>query len=102
MNEQPGISDKAYAVVGGTSGLGLSAARALVNHGARVAVCGRSEVRLAQALEMLGENAVGQKVDAAAKGAVDQFLEFACGEIGDLEGLYHVAGGSGRSAGRTQ
>jgi len=99
VNEQAGVSGKAYAVVGGTSGLGLSAARALVRHGARVAVCGRSEARLAEALEMLGENAVGKKLDAAAKGAVDQFLDFACGEIGDLEGLYHVAGGSGRSAG---
>ncbi|MEO1825464.1 MAG: SDR family oxidoreductase [Roseibacillus sp.] len=99
MNEQAGVSDKAYVIVGGSSGLGLSAARALVNHGARVAVCGRSEERLAQALEMLGDNAVGKKVDAAAAGAVDEFLDFACGEIGDLEGLYHVAGGSGRSAG---
>ncbi|HAO94647.1 MAG TPA: short-chain dehydrogenase, partial [Verrucomicrobiales bacterium] len=99
MNEQAGVSDKAYVIVGGSSGLGLSAARALVKHGARVAVCGRSEERLTQALEMLGKNAVGKKVDAAAAGAVDEFLEFACGEIGDLEGLYHVAGGSGRSAG---
>ena len=99
MNEQAGVSDKAYVIVGGSSGLGLSAARALVKHGARVAVCGRSEERLTQALEMLGKNAVGKKVDAAAAGAVDEFLDFACGEIGDLEGLYHVAGGSGRSAG---
>jgi len=99
VNEQAGVSDKAYVIVGGSSGLGLSAARALVKHGARVAVCGRSEERLTQALEMLGKNAVGKKVDAAAAGAVDEFLEFACGEIGDLEGLYHVAGGSGRSAG---
>ena len=99
MNEQAGVSGKAYVIVGGSSGLGLSAARALVNHGARVAVCGRSEERLTEALEMLGENAVGKKVDAAAAGAVDEFLEFACGKIGDLDGLYHVAGGSGRSAG---
>ena len=41
-----------------------------MNHGARVAVCGRSEERLAQALEMLGDNAVGKKVDAAAAGAM--------------------------------
>ncbi|RPF83863.1 MAG: SDR family NAD(P)-dependent oxidoreductase, partial [Roseibacillus sp. TMED18] len=80
MNEQAGVSGKAYVIVGGSSGLGLSAARALVNHGARVAVCGRSEERLTEALEMLGENAVGKKVDAAAAGAVDEFLEFACGE----------------------
>tara|TARA_B100001093_G_scaffold516876_1_gene596804 strand:- start:5579 stop:6367 length:789 start_codon:yes stop_codon:yes gene_type:complete len=99
VNEQAGVADKAYVIVGGSSGLGFSAARALVSHGARVAVCGRSEERLCEALEELGDNAVGQRIDAAAPGAVDQFLEFACGEIGNLEGLYHVAGGSGRSVG---
>ena len=34
VNQQPGVADKAYVIVGGSSGLGFSAARALVSHGA--------------------------------------------------------------------
>ncbi len=99
VNQQPGVADKAYVIVGGSSGLGFSAARALVSHGARVAICGRSKERLVEALEELGENAIGQSLDAAAAGAVDRFLDFASSEIGSIEGLYHVAGGSGRALG---
>ena len=94
-----GVTGRTYVIVGGTTGLGLSAARALVRHGARVGIGSRSEASVAAALAELGEHAVGRQLDASESGAVEELIERTCESFGDLHGLYHVAGGSGRSQG---
>ena len=94
-----GLAQRTFVIVGGTTGLGFSAARALINNGARVGVCGRSEESVAHALEALGENAVGLNLDAAEPGEVEKLIDATCDEFGELHGMYHVAGGSGRGAG---
>ncbi|MEZ5429796.1 MAG: SDR family NAD(P)-dependent oxidoreductase [Verrucomicrobiales bacterium] len=53
------LEGKRIAIVGGTTGLGLSAAQALVTRGAWVAVSGRSPESLERALSLLGERALG-------------------------------------------
>ncbi|MBY0336222.1 MAG: SDR family oxidoreductase [Acetobacteraceae bacterium] len=53
-----GYEGRAAVVTGGTSGIGLATARLLLAEGARVAICGRDEARLAAAraqLAPLGE-----------------------------------------------
>ncbi len=85
--------------MGGTTGLGLSAARALVREGARVVVAGRSAGSLDRALEILGEPAAGLCGDAAVDGTAEKAVRMALERFGSLDGLYHVAGGSGRGAG---
>jgi NAD(P)-dependent dehydrogenase (short-subunit alcohol dehydrogenase family) len=100
MNRENGkLSGKSFAIVGGTTGLGLSAARALVAAGAQVAICGRSEASLEQALKDLGEAAVGICGDATDSATADKLIAHAVAKFGTLSGLYHVAGGSGRSHG---
>ena len=94
-----GVAERTYVIVGGTTGLGLSAAQALVRNGARVGICSRSAESVTRALELLGENAVGRSLDASDPRAVDDFTKLVCVEFGDLHGLYHVAGGSGRAEG---
>lgn len=97
---EAGVANRTYVIVGGTTGLGLSAARALVAQGARVGLCGRSEQKVASALELLGEDrAVGSSLDATETGSVGELIELTCARFGELHGLYHVAGGSGRSKG---
>ena len=91
-----GVAQRNFVIVGGTTGLGFSAARALINNDARVGVCGRSEESVAHALEALGENAVGLSLDAAEPGGVEKLIDVTCAEFGKLDGIYHVAGGSGR------
>jgi NAD(P)-dependent dehydrogenase (short-subunit alcohol dehydrogenase family) len=92
------LDGRAIVVVGGTSGIGLSAARALLAAGARVVALGLPETAPA-AGEALGPDAVvigGQATDrAAVEGAIDSAVR----EFGRLDGLYHVAGGSGRRFG---
>jgi len=93
-------SGKTYAIIGGTTGLGFSAAKALVHAGARVGVCGRSSESLAKALDDLGpENAVGLSGDAADSSTAEKLIAEVAETFGQLDGLYHVAGGSGRSRG---
>ena len=94
-----GLAQRTFVIVGGTTGLGFSAARALIGNGARVGVCGRAEARVSSALEVLGENAVGLSLDAAEPGEVEKLIDATCAEFGELDGVYHVAGGSGRGAG---
>ena len=48
------LADKVYVVTGGSRGLGLATARALVADGARVVVSARREATLQQAVARLG------------------------------------------------
>src|SRR5437660_7197785 len=52
-----GLQDKVAVVTGGSSGIGLAAARLFLAEGAAVAICGRDEARLASAMSALSANA---------------------------------------------
>ncbi len=86
-------------IVGGTGGLGLSAARRLVAKGAQVVVTGRTVEEVAAAVAELGQQARGVAADATLPGSAEQAVALAVAEFGRLDALYHVAGGSGRRAG---
>ncbi len=87
------------AIVGGTTGLGLSAARALVQAGWKIALLGRNPDSLESALSELGPGAVGIAADACDPEAAPALIEKAVQSFGRLNALYHVAGGSARSQG---
>lgn len=93
------LHNKVIVIVGGTSGLGRSAARACLAQGARVVVVGRKQEKCDQALAELGEQARAVCGDASCGGAAERAVRAAVDSFGDLHGLYHVAGGSGRSQG---
>ena len=99
MDSEPLIKERVILVVGGTSGLGLSAAKRLVEAGASVVVTGRSQEKVDDAVAALGNRSRGLAGDAADSQAVDAAVDLAVSEFGRLDGLYHVAGGSGRSQG---
>lgn len=86
-------------VVGGTTGLGFSAARALVQNGARVVVVGRNPESCARAENDLGENSRALSGDASDSSTATRAIELAISAFGDFDGLYNVAGGSGRKMG---
>jgi NAD(P)-dependent dehydrogenase (short-subunit alcohol dehydrogenase family) len=90
------LSGKSIVVIGGTTGLGFSAARCFVKCGARVVVVGRDPIHAADARKRLGRKArllVGDAIDPATAAKA---IDLAVKEFGRLDGLYHVAGGSGR------
>lgn len=99
MNASYDVDGLVVVVMGGTTGLGLSAARALVANGARVVVCSRSETNVSAALAQLGEMARGLAGDAVLAETSAKAVALAVDSFGRLDALYHVAGGSGRSQG---
>ncbi|MEM8738902.1 MAG: SDR family oxidoreductase [Planctomycetota bacterium] len=98
-NREQSLEDRSYVVVGGTTGLGLSAARALVAQGAAVVVVGRSAESARAAEQTLGERARAVVGDATDGSVSEAAVAEAVKRGGRLDGLYHVAGGSGRKHG---
>jgi NAD(P)-dependent dehydrogenase (short-subunit alcohol dehydrogenase family) len=99
MNE-PALSGKVIVIIGGTTGLGRSAARAVIAAGARgVVITGRTEESAAAAVAELGETSLAVIGDASSPDHADQAIAAAVSKFGGFDGLYHVAGGSGRRMG---
>ena len=93
------LSGKVLVVIGGTSGLGLSAARAFVREGARLLVVGRNAEKVAAAERELGAVVAGVTADAMQPTTAAAAIALALEKFGGFHGLYHVAGGSGRRQG---
>ena len=93
------LSDRKIVIIGGTSGIGLSAATAFVNAGASVVVVGKDSESTAAAEKKLGERAVTITGDAVMPETAAQAIDISVEKFGGFDGLYHVAGGSGRKMG---
>jgi NAD(P)-dependent dehydrogenase (short-subunit alcohol dehydrogenase family) len=93
------LQGKVILIMGGTAGLGLSAARAFIREGARLVVVGRNEANVSLATNALGENSIGLTGDATDPKTSDLAVCKAVETFGELHALYHVAGGSGRKLG---
>jgi NAD(P)-dependent dehydrogenase (short-subunit alcohol dehydrogenase family) len=93
------LKDKTIVVIGGTSGIGLSGAKACVREGARVLVVGRNDENVRLARAALGAEAVAFAGDATHPETAEKAVQMAFDKFGRVDGLYHVAGGSGRKMG---
>ena len=93
------LKNKNIIIVGGTSGIGLSAAKAFLKNGAQVVVVGRDDKHLEEAKKLLTSQAEVMAGDATVEGTVSKAIELCLEKFGKLDGLYHVAGGSGRKMG---
>lgn len=93
------LLNKVCVVIGGTSGLGLSAARAFVREGARVVCVGRDADKLMAVEREFGANGRVLVGDASEPATAPAAIDLALREFGGFHGLYHVAGGSGRRRG---
>lgn len=95
----PKLDNKTFVIVGGTTGLGLSAARAFVAAGAKVVVVGRNSENVEAATASLGQAGRGLAGDATQPHTAVEAIDLAKREFGGFDGMYHVAGGSGRQMG---
>lgn len=93
------LENKKLVIIGGTTGLGLSAAKAFVSEGAQVVVTGRNKDSVAEAKQVLGVNGRSVASDATDPGSAAEAITACINEFGTFDGLYHVAGGSGRKMG---
>jgi NAD(P)-dependent dehydrogenase (short-subunit alcohol dehydrogenase family) len=94
------LDGRCLVIIGGTTGLGLSAARAFLAAGsAGVVVTGRKQDSVNAALETLGPRARAVTGDAASAEHAIKAVRICVEAFGGFHGLYHVAGGSGRRLG---
>ena len=93
------LKDKVLIIVGGTSGIGLSAALALKQNGASLIILGKDDNYFEEASSLLGEDVEMIKGDASKKEDIDGLFDITIMKYGRIDGLYHVAGGSGRRFG---
>src|SRR3982751_2548259 len=93
------LHEKGVVVIGGTTGLGLSAAQSFLNAGAKVVVVGRNSDSAEEAKKSLGRNAAILTADASNGGTAARAIDDCIRQFGRFDGLYHVAGGSGRKFG---
>ena len=82
-------------VTGGTSGIGLAIAKALIEEGARVAVCGRDARRHDPAGMFLGAGSVVIPADVTDSDQLDAMLDEAAAKLGPLDIVVANAGGLG-------
>lgn len=83
---------KNVVITGGSSGLGLAAARYLVQHGARVMVTGRNQDTLDDAARLLGDRGNTVASDAGALTAIDELTARVSADFGTIDALIVNAG----------
>ncbi len=86
------LRDRVVVITGGTDGLGLALALTLQREGARVAVCGRDDGRLAAARSRLGPGALGVVADVTRHDDLDAFVAAVRERFGRVDGLVNNAG----------
>ncbi|MGW6739181.1 SDR family NAD(P)-dependent oxidoreductase [Streptomyces sp. NPDC055025] len=95
---QPGLDGAVLLVTGGTSGIGLSTARYLLESGAHVVITGRDQSRLEEASEQLlsvsgeGSRLLTSQVDATDLDGMDSLMVRIRERYGHLNGLFANAG----------
>jgi NAD(P)-dependent dehydrogenase (short-subunit alcohol dehydrogenase family) len=97
MNNQ--LANKNIVIIGGTTGIGLSAAKAFINEGAKVVVVGRNKENVERAKSQFGKSGEAISADAMDSDTTMNVINLCIKEFGSFDGLYHVAGGSGRKMG---
>jgi NAD(P)-dependent dehydrogenase (short-subunit alcohol dehydrogenase family) len=89
------LKGKAIVIMGGTTGIGFSAARALIKSGASVLTVGAPD----GPAKSPGKNSIVLLADARQEGVAEHAIDRCIQEFGSFDGLYHIAGGSGRKHG---
>jgi 3-oxoacyl-[acyl-carrier protein] reductase len=84
------LSNKVALVTGGSSGIGRAIAKSLIDAGARVAITGRDEKKLADAAKALGAHAI--HADASREADVVRTYKEVTAKFGDLDILINNAG----------
>jgi NAD(P)-dependent dehydrogenase (short-subunit alcohol dehydrogenase family) len=83
---------KVAVVTGGSSGIGLGAAKAFAAEGATVFITGRNQLALNQAVAEIGGSAVGVQGDAAVLADVDKIYATVAEQAGRIDILMLNAG----------
>jgi NAD(P)-dependent dehydrogenase (short-subunit alcohol dehydrogenase family) len=87
------LKGKVAVVTGGSSGIGLAAAKEFANEGARVFITGRRQAELDKAVQQIGPNAVGVQGDVSNLKDLDRLFQTVQQQEGHIDVLFANAGG---------
>jgi NAD(P)-dependent dehydrogenase (short-subunit alcohol dehydrogenase family) len=76
------LEGKVALVTGGSSGIRLATAKRLQEEGARVAICGRNESTLDEAVRTIGSSVVAVQADVAKLTDIDKLYEEVSQKLG--------------------
>ncbi len=96
---QGALQGRCLVIIGGTRGLGWSAAQACLREGARLVVVGREPTPEVPQTEEVQSRLEVILADAREPGVAERAIERCAQRYGQFHALYHVAGGSGRAWG---
>jgi NAD(P)-dependent dehydrogenase (short-subunit alcohol dehydrogenase family) len=91
------LSDKTALITGGSSGIGLATAQAFVQQGARVAITGRDQKTLDEAVRRLGPDAISFRADITDSTANEAAIRSAAETFGHLDIVVANAGIAGNT-----
>lgn len=93
------LKNKKLVIIGGTAGIGLSAAIACIKEGAKIVAVGRNAEHIQNANKIFKSNGIAIEADATNETTAEKAIENCVTKFDGFDGLYHVAGGSGRKFG---
>lgn len=86
------LEGKVAVVTGGNSGIGLATAKRFLEEGARVAISGRNQKTLEEAVKSLGKEVLAVKADTAKLDEIEKFLAEVDRRFGKIDVLFVNAG----------
>jgi NAD(P)-dependent dehydrogenase (short-subunit alcohol dehydrogenase family) len=86
------FAGKVAVVTGGNSGIGLATAKRFADEGAKVAISGRSQKTLDEAVKYIGNGTLAIKGDVAKLADLDRFYSSIAKEFGKIDVLFVNAG----------
>src|SRR5271163_4931393 len=86
------LEGKVAVVTGGNSGIGLASAKRLQDEGARVAISGRSQKTLDEAVKILGKDVLAVQADVSKLADADKLFDAVKQRFGKIDVLFVNAG----------
>lgn len=86
------LEGKVAVITGGSSGIGLATAKLFQHAGAKVAISGRSQQSLEQAVKELGPGTVAVRSDVSKLGDLDRLFAVVTEKLGRIDVLFANAG----------
>ena len=86
------LEGKTAVVTGGNSGIGFATAKRFLDEGARVAISGRNQKTLDEAVKTLGDGVLAVRADTAKLGETEKFLTKVVQKFGKIDVLFVNAG----------